>query len=144
MVHDDCIMNAMSYSCWIKIMSVLKLNHNNMTPKQGDTSYNLCAKYDYIFKTTICNMNNITEKASDNGCIDETTWAFLDMVVNVVIGLWARLESTKEVRWSCFMMLVNIILELTSTNICRLRMIHASQLKKQMRFTNSSRELDCL
>ncbi len=32
--HDDCIINAMPYSCWIKIKSVLKLNHNDMTPKQ--------------------------------------------------------------------------------------------------------------
>ncbi len=31
--HDDFIVNAMPYSCWIKIKSVLKLNHNEMTPK---------------------------------------------------------------------------------------------------------------
>ena len=74
--HDDCIMNSMLYSRWIKIKSVLKLNHNEMTPKQGDPNYNPCAKYDYIFKTTIHNMNNIMEKTSNNGCINETTWAF--------------------------------------------------------------------
>ncbi len=28
------------------------------------------------FKETIHNMNNITKKASDNECIDETTWSF--------------------------------------------------------------------
>ncbi len=40
MDYDDCIMNTMPYSCWIKIKSVLKLNHNGMTPKQGDPNYN--------------------------------------------------------------------------------------------------------
>ncbi len=50
--HDDCIMNSMSYYRWIKIKSVLKLNNNDKTPKQGDVNYNPCAKYDYIFKAT--------------------------------------------------------------------------------------------
>ncbi len=45
--HDDSL-NSMPYFHLINIKSVLKLNHNEMTPKQGDPNYNPYAKYDYI------------------------------------------------------------------------------------------------
>ncbi len=70
-------------------------------------------------------MNNITEKASNDAYSDETIWAFLDMF-HVVIGLQASLESTIEVRQSCFTMLTDIIQELTPIDIHKLRSIHGS------------------
>ncbi len=59
---------------------------------------------------------------------------FLDMVVHVVIGLQASLESTKKVRQSCITMLANVIHKLTSIYIHKLRRIHASQLKVPMQW----------
>ncbi len=46
------------------------------TNNKGHLDYNPCAKYDYILKTLCHNMNVISEKADDDQCLDETTWAF--------------------------------------------------------------------
>ncbi len=94
--HDDCIMNSMLYSHWVKIKSVLKLNHNDTTPKQGDPNYNPCDKYDYIFKTAIHNMNNIIQKASGDAFIDETTWGVSGYGGPCCNQFLASLESTRR------------------------------------------------
>ncbi len=77
--HDDLIIDAMQYTRWKQIKSVLKLNCNLSTPKRGTENYNPCAKYDYIFKCMCSNMNFITKKADDDACVDETTWSFSGM-----------------------------------------------------------------
>jgi hypothetical protein len=38
--------------------------------------YDLCAKYDFIYKCLVYNMNYLTLRADLDGTIDETTWGF--------------------------------------------------------------------
>jgi hypothetical protein len=53
-----------------------KLNINLAKPKRGIANYNLCSKYDYIFKTLAHNMNCITKHTDRDGTIDESLWGF--------------------------------------------------------------------
>ncbi len=112
----------------IKILSIFKLNHNDTTPKWGKQNTFVCQVW-LPFQTTVYNTNNTTEKANNDGCVDEITWPFPDTAFYVVIGWWGSLELTKEATISCFMMSANIICKHTYSNICRLRKIHASQLR---------------
>ena len=47
-----------------------------MEKQGGSIDYDPCAKYDYIWKCLIHNMNYITKKADLDCTVDETTWGF--------------------------------------------------------------------
>ncbi len=45
-------------------------------PRGMEGSYDPCAKYDFIYKCIVHNMNYLTLCADLDGTIDETTWGF--------------------------------------------------------------------
>ncbi len=51
---------------------------NNLTDvkKKGDDGYDLCRKYDFIYKVLICNMNYVSKVADTDATVDESTWGF--------------------------------------------------------------------
>ncbi len=54
-------------------------------------------------------MNLFTEKADDDGCVDEKTWSFSGMGGKASGQIKRKLGVTKVVRLYCFLMLVNAI-----------------------------------
>ena len=43
--------------------------------KRGDEWYDLCYKFDYIYKCIVHNVNILTDEAGIDLCGDETIWA---------------------------------------------------------------------
>lgn len=105
--HDELIMNAMTYSQFLQIKSVIKLNNNYESKQQDHPDYDPTSKYDYIFKVLVYNMANVTEKADDDLCIDETTWAYAGYGGPAVarikgkpgINKGGQTEMTYDVNW---------------------------------------------
>ena len=52
------------------------MNVNWLQKKKGNVDYDPCAKYDFICKVLVHNMNNVTELADLDGTFDESTWGF--------------------------------------------------------------------
>ncbi|KAL7528119.1 hypothetical protein ACHAXR_005384 [Thalassiosira sp. AJA248-18] len=80
-IRDDCeydslIADSMTMSRWRQIKAVFKLNNNLAAPKRGQEGYDPCSKYDFIFKTVVHNMNNLTKQAEKDAALDESTWGF--------------------------------------------------------------------
>jgi hypothetical protein len=74
---DDCIVNSMTYSRWLEIKRIIKLNSNTETrPKNGAPGYNPAYKFDLIWEVIVLNTNYLTEWASTKLTGDETSWAF--------------------------------------------------------------------
>ena len=69
-------MRAFQWSAGENIKRYLKLNNNLTTPARGMEGYDPCARYDFIYKCLIVNMNYLTKKADEDGTMDETTWRF--------------------------------------------------------------------
>lgn len=68
--------NSITYSRYLEIKRYFKLNFNHEEAKRGTPEYDPCAKYDYIVKTLIHNMNYCTAAADLDQTIDESTWPF--------------------------------------------------------------------
>jgi hypothetical protein len=74
--YDDGVYNAMSYTRFLQIKRMYKLNNNFLAPQRNQPGYDPAYKYDMIYKTTIHNVNWVTKKAGLDQCGDETTWGF--------------------------------------------------------------------
>jgi hypothetical protein len=78
--HDPCydsvISEVMTIERWKSIKGFFKLNNNLLSKPRGMEGYVPCAKYDFIFKCLVHNMNSLTLCANSDGTIDETTWGF--------------------------------------------------------------------
>jgi hypothetical protein len=74
--YDSCMDNSISVTHFKMIKQFFKLNNNLMDAKKGDAGYNPCAKYDFIYKVLIHNMNYVTQRADLDATIDESTWGF--------------------------------------------------------------------
>ena len=75
-LYDDDVDKAMGWGLWQQIKGVLKMNYNAKEFPKGEPSYDPTNKFDFILKVIAHNMNQITLKASDDQCMDETSWAF--------------------------------------------------------------------
>ena len=74
--NDSAIMNCMTESRWLAIKRYFKLNLNFEEAQRGTEAYNPCAKFDYIFRCLVHNMNYCTAYADLDQTIDESTWGF--------------------------------------------------------------------
>lgn len=74
--YDPVVDNGISCSRWKQIKRAFKLNVNWLQKKKGNVDYDPCAKYDFICKVLVHNMNNVTESADLDGTFDESTWGF--------------------------------------------------------------------
>ena len=73
-LFDSPTASAMPFSRWTAIKSNFKMNVNTMNPEKGTDGYDPCAKYDYINKVVVHNMNYVTKKAEKDCAVDESTW----------------------------------------------------------------------
>ena len=74
--YDSAIADVMTIERWKSIKRYFKLNNNLLSKPRGMEGYDPCAKYDYIYKCLVHNMNYLTLRADSDGTIDETTWGF--------------------------------------------------------------------
>ena len=73
---DAEIVRSITRERWQHIKHYFKLNVNFEEKTKCETDYDPCAKYDYIFKCLVHNMNYCTKKADLDITIDESTWGF--------------------------------------------------------------------
>ncbi len=88
--HDELIMNAMTYSWWLQIKSVLKLNNNYESKQKDHPEYDPSSKYDYVFKVLVHNMANITKKPMTTYALIKQHGLIWDMVV---LHLYVSMEN---------------------------------------------------
>ena len=78
-VDDPCynraIAESMTCERWKSIKRFFKLNNNLLSKPRGMEGYDPCAKYDFIYKCLVHNMN-YTLRAALDGTIDGMTWGF--------------------------------------------------------------------
>jgi hypothetical protein len=74
--YDDVTAAAMSQTRWLQIKRVMKLNDNSASPKRGEEGYDPTYKYRMLPRTLVDNTNALTETASLDLGVDETTWPF--------------------------------------------------------------------
>ncbi len=74
--YDSVIASAMTFMRWRRIKQYFKLCNGIKEKRRGEAGYDPCAKYDYIWKCLIHNMNYVTDRADLDCTIDETTWGF--------------------------------------------------------------------
>ena len=74
--YDSAIADVMTIERWKSIKRFFKLNNNLISKPRGIEGYDPCAKYDFIYKCLIHNMNYLTLRANLDGTVDETTWGF--------------------------------------------------------------------
>jgi hypothetical protein len=65
--HDTVIDDSISMERWKNIKRYFKLNNNLTTTVRGMEGYDPCARYDFIYKCLIVNMNYLTKKADEDG-----------------------------------------------------------------------------
>ena len=74
--YNSAIAESIVMERWKNIKRFFKLN-NNMTAKpRGMDGYDPCAKYDFIYKCLVHNMNYLILRADLDETIDETAWGF--------------------------------------------------------------------
>jgi hypothetical protein len=73
LAYDPEIASAMSHSRWLQIKRTYKLCDNDLSPKKGKPGYDPAYKYDYIYKSLVRNINEMTQFANLDLCVDETT-----------------------------------------------------------------------
>jgi hypothetical protein len=74
--YDPAIAKKISMERWKHIKRYFTLNNNFTATPRGMDGYNPCAKYDFVYKILLHNMNYVTLRADLDGTIDETTWVF--------------------------------------------------------------------
>ena len=82
--YDSRIDNAMRFARYVQIKSIYKLNVNKDCPPRGEPGYDPCAKYDFLYRVLVDNMNSITESASIEQCVDETSWLHMGFGTEVL------------------------------------------------------------
>ena len=76
--YDSIIAGAMTFSRFIQIKAVLKLNDNRSDFANRDShSFDPANKYDLVYEVLVHNMNAAILRCSLDICIDETTWAHM-------------------------------------------------------------------
>ena len=71
--YDPEIAGSITHTRWLQIKRIYKLCDNDLAPVKGDLNYDPAYKYDYIYKSLIRNINEMTLKADLDLCGDETT-----------------------------------------------------------------------
>jgi hypothetical protein len=61
--YDSAIADVMTIERWKSIKRYFKLNNNLLSKSRGMEGYDPCAKYDYIYKCLVHNMNYLTLRA---------------------------------------------------------------------------------
>jgi len=74
--YDSVMDEGISMERWKNIKRYFKLNNNMTTKQRGQEGYDPCAKYDFIYKCLVFNMNYLTLRADLDVTIDETSWGF--------------------------------------------------------------------
>jgi hypothetical protein len=64
---------AITHTRWLQVKWVYKLCNNDVAHKKGHTDYDPAYKYDYINKSLIHNINELTQLGNLDLCGDETT-----------------------------------------------------------------------
>eukprot|EP00957_Ditylum_brightwellii_P069144 5250724-Ditylum_brightwellii.AAC.1 len=82
--YDSKIEHAMQFSRYVQIKSIYKLNINKDCPQQGNPGYDPCAKYDFLYRVLVDNMNSITEVGSLKQCVDKTSWLHMGFGTEVL------------------------------------------------------------
>ena len=94
--YDPVIARSMSYSRWLQIKSVLKLNMNNApSAARGNAAFDPANKYDYIYQCYVDNFNPLMASASLDLCLDETTWANMSYGGEVLFRVKGKPGVTK-------------------------------------------------
>lgn len=75
--YDPTIAENITLQRWRQIKRYFKLSMGIEEKKRGEPGYDPCAKYDYIYRCLVHNMNYVTERADLDATIDETTWGFM-------------------------------------------------------------------
>ena len=70
------IQDGITHARYLQIKQNFKLNDNADEIPRGKEGYDPCAKFDYIIKCLVHNMNYCTGKADEDQTFDETTWGF--------------------------------------------------------------------
>ncbi len=74
--YNSTIAESMTCEHWKSIKCFFKLNNNLLSKTRGMEGYEPCAKYDFIYKCLVHNMNYLTLHLDLDGTIDEMTWGF--------------------------------------------------------------------
>ena len=82
--YDLRINNAMRFARYVQIKFIYKLNVNKDCPPCGEPGYDPCAKYDFLYRVLVDNMNSITESASIDQCVDKTSWPHMGFGTEVM------------------------------------------------------------
>jgi len=98
--YDPVLAKSMTYQRWRQIKRYFKLSMGLMETKRGSIGYDPCAKYDYIWKCLIHNMNYVTDEADLDCTIDETTWGFSGYSAEAGGRLINKPVSKGECTWS--------------------------------------------
>ncbi len=61
--HNTVIDESILMERWKNIKHYFKLNNNLMTPARGMEGYDPCARYEFIYKCLIVNMNYLTKES---------------------------------------------------------------------------------
>ena len=96
------IKDGMSRTRFLEIKRTFKLNENSDEAPRGTEGYDPCAKFDYIIKCLVHNMNYCTARADQDQSFNETTWGFAGYSAEA----GAAKEQTSEQRWvhiMCFL-----------------------------------------
>lgn len=71
---DHQIFDAITFSRWLQIKRVIKLNNNSRDPQCGEPGYNPAYKFDMLYNVIISNTNALSKYAELDQTGDETTW----------------------------------------------------------------------
>ena len=111
--YDAHIALSMTYSRYRAIKPVFKLNNNYTTPTRGQEGYDPAAKYDFIFKVTIFNMNLFTLHAELDSGADESTWGFMGECSDA----GGRLKNKPVGKGTCILKCLVYVLYCNQSNI---------------------------
>jgi hypothetical protein len=67
--HDKHISRSISYSRYLAVRQVIKLNDNSASPKRGEPLYNPCYKFNMIYDAIISYTNCLPLKAEDSSLL---------------------------------------------------------------------------
>eukprot|EP00957_Ditylum_brightwellii_P198527 15130581-Ditylum_brightwellii.AAC.1 len=74
----------MHFAIYVQIKSIYKRNVNKDCPPRGESGYDPCAKYDFLYRVLVDNMDSTTESASIDQCANETLWPHMGFETEVL------------------------------------------------------------
>ena len=72
--YNEFVAQSISYSQFLAIKQVIKLNDNSVDAKHRQPGYNPAYKFDLIYCVIINNINTMMQSAELDLCGNETTW----------------------------------------------------------------------